>query len=295
MTRKLYFINIFMILTFCLAHMTLTHPATSYGQQKEVSEKASSETIYEADDSTPSIFARAWEGGIIVFMVLLILIVLSILSWAVGIAKLLYLNKLSSTGKVFIKSFWDSRSLNSLNGRLSEYPYSPIKEVFRSGYAELVRGSQMREQAGTNTQLVMNAAVDNLTRSLAKAKMAEKQKMERLLSFLAITASTGPFIGLFGTVWGIMGAFESIARSGSASLAAVAPGISEALIATAFGLAAAIPAVVGYNMANARIRALLNQVDGFSADFLNIVERYLVSDKAKPNSGSGASHHAEQL
>lgn len=152
----------------------------------------------------------------------------------------------------------------------------------------------MRDSTTANSQIVMNAAVDNLTRSLIKAKMAEKQKMERFLSLLAITASTSPFIGLFGTVWGIMGAFESIARSGSASLAAVAPGISEALIATAFGLAAAIPAVIGYNMANAKIRALLNQVDGFSADFLNIVERYLVSDKAKP-SATAPGNPAEQL
>ena len=111
------------------------------------------------------------------------------------------------------------------------------------------------------------------------------------MSLLAISASACPFIGLFGTVWGIMGAFEGIAKTGSASLAAVAPGISEALVSTAFGLAAAIPAVVGYNMFAARVRYLVGSIDGFTADFLNIVERYLVSDKPRainnpPTAGS---------
>ena len=101
--------------------------------------------------------------------------------------------------------------------------------------------------------------------------------MEKYLPTLAIVASVGPFIGLFGTVWGIMNAFEGIAQTGNASLAAVAPGVSEALI-TAFGLAAAIPAVVGYNMSNNFIRKILINIDGFGSDFMNIVERYLVSD-----------------
>src|SRR5690606_6864777 len=106
---------------------------------------------------------------------------------------------------------------------------------------ELVRGSQLRDQGGSNAALAVKAAMENLNRALGKAKMFERRRMEKLLPVLAISASAAPFIGLFGTVWGIMGAFEGIARTGSASLAAVAPGISEALIATAFGLAAAIP------------------------------------------------------
>ena len=114
-----------------------------------------------------------------------------------------------------------------------------------------------------------------------KARLLEKRRLERYLPILATIASASPFIGLFGTVWGIMGAFEGIARTGSASLAAVAPGIAEALIATAFGLAAAIPAVMGYNLANAKIRSILTFLDGFVSDFMNIVERYFVSDKTK--------------
>ena len=121
--------------------------------------------------------------------------------------------------------------------------------------------------------------------------MFERRRLEKFMPLLAISASACPFIGLFGTVWGIMGAFEGIAKSGSASLAAVAPGISEALVSTAFGLAAAIPAVVGYNMFAARVRYLVGSIEGFTADFLNIVERYLVSDKPRainnpPTAGS---------
>jgi biopolymer transport protein TolQ len=236
-----------------------------------------------------SVFSRATQAGPIVFMVLLILVAMSIVSWAIAATKWFYLRKIAGTSDRFIASFWDSRSLNDLNSRLSDYPYSPVREVFRNGYAELVRGSQLKEQATTN-ELAVSAALDNLSRALNKSKNVEKRKMERNLPILAISASASPFIGLFGTVWGIMNSFEGIARTGSASLAAVAPGISEALIATAFGLAAAIPAVIGYNIASSRIRGLLSSIDGFGSDYLNIVQRYLVSDRTKGQpSASGAN------
>lgn len=244
--------------------------------------------IYESELGSESIFTRAWQGGLIVFMVLLILVIFSILSWAILISKYLYLKKITDTSDRFVKSFWESRSLNDLNGRLPEHPYSPVREIFRTGYAELVRGSQLKESS-SSLSLAVKAALDNIERSLRKSKFKEKKHLETYLPFLATIASSSPFIGLFGTVWGIMGAFEGIARTGSASLAAVAPGISEALIATAFGLAAAIPAVIGYNLANSKIRGLSFFMDGFSSDFLNIVERYLISDRPKSNSNSGGN------
>lgn len=243
---------------------------------------------HESELGGSSIFSRALSGGWVVFTCLMILVSLSIATWAIVVAKYLYLIRIQRTSDHFVKSFWDSRSLNDLNGRLGDYAYSPVREVFRSGYAELVRGSQLRDQAQT-TELAVNAALDNLNRALGKAKLFEKRRMEKFMSILSISASASPFIGLFGTVWGIMGAFEGIARTGSASLAAVAPGISEALIATAFGLAAAIPAVVGYNLFAARVRYQLANIDGFTADFLNIVERYLVTDKPKGASAGGAT------
>ncbi len=251
-----------------------------------------SATAVEADLGMDSIFSRAWRGGFVVFTVLLTLIFMSIITWAIAIAKWINLRKVDELGQQFIKSFWDSRSLNDLNNRLGDFPYSPMREIFRSGYAELVRANQLREQTSSHS-VAVNAAVENLTRSLNKAKGAERHRMERYLTVLAISASAAPFIGLFGTVWGIMGAFEGIARSGSTSLAAVAPGISEALIATAFGLAAAIPAAIGYNIAAAQLRGLSGAMDGFMADFLNIVERYLVSDRGKVT-GASVQHSTEK-
>lgn len=248
------------------------------------------ETAQEVELGSQSIFGRALQGGFVVFTCLMTLVLMSVATWAIVIAKYVHLTRVQKTSDAFIKSFWDSRSLNDLNGRLGEYPYSPVREVFRSGYAELVRGSQLRDQAATS-EIAINAALDNLNRALGKAKLFERRRMERFMSLLATSASASPFIGLFGTVWGIMGAFEGIARTGSASLAAVAPGISEALIATAFGLAAAIPAVIGYNLFASRVRGVVANIDGFSADFLNIVERYLVTDK-QPRGGPGGGQNA---
>lgn len=242
------------------------------------------EVTTEADLGGTTIFSRALSGGVIVFSCLMLLIIMSIVTWAIVVAKYVHMIRIQRTTDSFVKSFWDSRSLNELNGRLGDYPYSPVREVFRTGYAELVRGSQLKEQAATS-EMAVSAAIDNLQRALGKAKLFERRRMEKFMSILAISASASPFIGLFGTVWGIMNAFEGIARTGSASLAAVAPGISEALIATAFGLAAAIPAVVGYNLFSARVRGQVASIDGFSADFLNIVERYLVTDKPKGSGG----------
>lgn len=260
------------------ANVTTMEPAPAM-------QPASAAAPAEADAGGTGIFSRAMQGGFIVFTCLLILLSMSVVTWAVLIAKYVYLQRLAKSGEAFTKSFWDSRSLNDLNSRLAEYPYSPVREVFRSGYAELVRGSQLLGQVASS-EIAVNAALDNINRALAKSKMFERRRLEKFMSMLAISASACPFIGLFGTVWGIMGAFEGIAKTGSASLAAVAPGISEALVSTAFGLAAAIPAVVGYNIFSARVRYLVGSIDGFTADFLNIVERYLVSDKPRSSVGS---------
>ena len=238
--------------------------------------------VAEVAVNSPSVFERAWDSGFVIFSVLSILVAFSVLSWAIFITKYLYLKRLNSTNKSFVKKFWDSKSLNELNSKLADYPASPAKEIFKMGYGELARGSQLKEQTA-NTSLAVHAAIENIGRTLKKARRSERKKMEKYLPFLAIIASSSPFIGLFGTVWGIMGAFEGIARTGSSSLAAVAPGISEALIATAFGLAAAIPAVIGYNAAQSMIGSMSIKNEGFSTDFLNIVERYLVADKKTSN------------
>jgi biopolymer transport protein TolQ len=259
------------------AHEAATHDVSPVGGAGQV-----------ADIGSHSILSQAWRSGLVVFTVLIILVIGSIMSWAILFWKMLVLRKHSRSSDVFIKSFWDSRSLNDLNSRLGEYPYSPAKEVFRTGYSELVRGSQLKDSS-PSAQMAINAAMENINRSLTKAKRIERKKLETFLPLLATIASAAPFIGLFGTVWGIMGSFEGIARTGSASLAAVAPGISEALIATAFGLAAAIPAVIAFNASNARIRSLTGSLDGFSMDFMNIVGRYLVSDRKSSAAASATT------
>lgn len=277
-----------MMLAFSWGHNTAAM-AQDGSRPNTESIAASSETSVQVDDlGSPSIFSRAWHAGAVVFSVLAILVAFSIMSWAILVWKLIVLKKNAKSSEVFIKSFWDSRSLNDLNSRLGEYAPSPAKEVFRTGYAELVRGSQLKESL-PNSPLAISAAMENINRALNKAKKVERKKLETFLPLLATIASAAPFIGLFGTVWGIMSSFEGIARTGSASLAAVAPGISEALIATAFGLAAAIPAVVAFNAANSKIRGLTGSLDGFSMDFLNIVGRYLVTDR---KAGSGSNNPA---
>jgi biopolymer transport protein TolQ len=240
----------------------------------------SANAIQAEDVSGPGIFGRAWQAGFVVFMTLLGLIGSSITCWVIIVTKYKDLGRITTANDTFIKSFWESRSLNDLNSRLQEYQYSPAREVFRSGYAELARSNQMRDQTAS-TEIAIGAAMDNLNRTLQKAKLLERKRLEVNLNWLAIIASVSPFVGLFGTVWGIMNSFEGIARTGSASLAAVAPGIAEALTSTAFGLAAAIPAVIGYNLFNGKLRFQMMAIDGFCADFLNIVERYLVTEKAK--------------
>ena len=148
--------------------------------------------VKETEIASDSIFLRAWKGGVVVFTILLILIGFSILSWALMVAKYFYLRQLTQTSDRFIRSFWDSRSLNDLNGRLSEHPFSPAKEVFRVGYAELVRGSQLKDHSHS-PQLAIQAAIENLTRSLRKTVGGERKKMEKYLPFLATIASASPF------------------------------------------------------------------------------------------------------
>ena len=270
--------------------LLLASPAFAQAKKADVVGQAlkGSEEVVETNISADeSIFSRAWHGGFVVFTVLMVLIIFSVLSWALVIAKFIYLGRIYRSSEAFIKTFWDSRSLNDLNSRLGEHPYSPVKEVFRTGYTELVKGTQLKDQT-SHLQLAISTTMDNLGRSLIKARQIERKRLEKYLSSLSIIATTSPFIGLFGTVWGIMGAFEGIAKSGSASLAAVAPGISEALIATAFGLAAAIPAAIGYNLAVSRIKYVISAIDNFSSDFLNIVERWLVTDKNKASVNPGS-------
>ncbi len=225
--------------------------------------------------STVAVNTNAWDAILtaspVVQITLLILVALSVVCWAVGFAKFYQLKQLKAANDPFLARFWKASSLESLNEDLDQYlDKSSVARVFRAGYLEL---QKLADHKGGGSGPLQLSGSDNLERSLRKAIDLEIAAMENKLTLLATTGSTGPFIGLFGTVWGIMGSFHKIGASGSASLAVVAPGISEALVATAIGLAAAIPAVVLYNNFVARIRREEIDLNNFATDFLNIAKR----------------------
>jgi biopolymer transport protein TolQ len=222
--------------------------------------------------NTDSLEAIA-EASPIVQITLLILISLSVFCWAIGYSKFRTFKKINLADDLFLSKFWKVNSLDSLFEDIDQYSDSSIAHVFKAAYLEMKKISESPLLAKTDGSKPILSGIDNLERALNKATETEIAKLESRLTVLATTGSTGPFIGLFGTVWGIMGSFHKIGQTGSASLAVVAPGISEALIATAIGLGAAIPAVVLYNNFISKIRKQEIALSNFSADFLNIVKR----------------------
>ncbi len=231
------------------------------------------------------------NAGPVVQLVLFLLLFFSITSWAIILIKYRYIRRAFRESDDFIEAFWESRDFAVAFKEAEDYQGSPIARVFCIGYVELKKmsgGPLARPAASAGTSGSSGgslgnrlAATDSIQRSLRRAINTEITRMTQMVPFLATTGNTTPFIGLFGTVWGIMNSFHGIGLTGSASLAAVAPGISEALIATAAGLAVAIPAVIGFNYFMQKIRVLENELQSFSADFLNIVERDILPGKGE--------------
>ncbi len=215
-------------------------------------------------------FEAIFQASLIVQLTLLILILLSIFCWSVALMKFKQFSSIALANKRFLSNFWKTASLDTLFSEMENYRRSPLARVFKAGYLEMQKLASHKKTETTKWQL---SGSENLERELRKAMDLEVSLMESQLTMLATTGSTGPFIGLFGTVWGIMTSFHKIGQTGSASLAVVAPGISEALIATAIGLAAAIPAVVLYNHFISKIKREEMALNNFNTDFLNIVKR----------------------
>ena len=195
------------------------------------------------------------------------------LSWATGWTKYKLFQSLKKANAEFDNLFWTTSSLDTLFEKVDTFRESSHARVFKAAYLEMKKIAESPMLNGNGNETTQLSGLDNLERSLRKASENEISEMENRLTILASTGSTGPFIGLFGTVWGIMNSFHQIGVTGSASLAAVAPGISEALITTAIGLAAAIPAVIIYNNCVSVIRKEEISLNNFSTDFLNIVKR----------------------
>jgi biopolymer transport protein TolQ len=220
--------------------------------------------------STPadaSIFELILQADLIVQLDLLILLGMSVTCWAIIVQKARRLRAASVDSARFLDVFWRTKSLDSLYEQVGTFDASPVAAVFRAGYKEL-----QKVTAGGHTQ----DAAGNLTRSLRRATSAEATRLEQYVSFLATTGSTAPFIGLFGTVWGILRAFQKLGQPDAvATIQVVGPDIAHALVATAVGLVAAIPAVMAYNHFSTNIRVLKIEMENFSDDFLNIVKRHL--------------------
>jgi len=231
------------------------------------------------------------NAGLMVQFVLVMLLGFSVACWTIILAKFRYMRKAYKESVLFTEYFWKSRDLTEAFNRAKQFAGSPVARVYRVGYVELKKltssrsvrsGSVMAaaaQEGAASAAAPAFSGIANVKRALRRAINSEVTRMTQLVPFLATTGNATPFIGLFGTVWGIMNSFHGIGLRGSASLAVVAPGISEALVATAAGLAAAIPAVIAFNYFMQKIRVVESELESFSADFLNIIEREILRAK----------------
>jgi len=228
-------------------------------------------------DVQTDFFQLLGEGGAIAQIVLVILLIFSLISWAVILYKFWQFSRIERQTKTFLDVFRKSSKFSEVHAVCRTLTESPLTGLFQAGYGELntqLRGSNPAEPkpspaAGRPTL----KSLDAVDRALLRATTVEMNRLEQRVPFLATTASITPFIGLFGTVWGIMDSFQRIGVAGSSSLGVVAPGIAHALIATAAGLFAAIPAVYFYNHFTNRVKYFAGEMDDFALEFLNIAER----------------------
>ncbi|MFH1154975.1 MAG: protein TolQ [Pseudomonadota bacterium] len=228
------------------------------------------------------IFHMLSNAGPVVKLVLLLLFFFSVTSWSIIFIKYRYIRSAVRESVTFTDLFWQCRTVSEAFSSAKSLRSSPVARVFLSGYMEIKKSPGPEGQDDTGEPSVKGnrfQAVESVKRSLRRAINVEVRRLAQLVPFLATAGNTAPFIGLFGTVWGIMNTFQGIGISGSASLAVVAPGISEALVATAAGLAVAIPSVMGYNYFTEKIRVLDSELQSFASDFLNIIERDLQRQK----------------
>lgn len=227
-----------------------------------------------------SSFGNLWSlvaaSGPVAQSVLLILLFFSVFSWAIMIRKYRAFRDVESQSAEFHEEFSRRSSLSEIYRECDGFPMSPLAGIFKSGYEELTQRVNSNDGAQGDPRPqreVILSSLPSLERTLRKASMTEMMTLERSLSWLATTGAVTPFIGLFGTVIGIINAFQGLGEGAATTIQAVAPGISEALVATAAGLFAAIPAVIGYNHYISRLRHLGAEMDDFIVEFMNLIER----------------------
>ncbi len=220
-------------------------------------------SVSAGDFSMLSLF---WRADWVVKTVIILLIIASIWCWAIIFEKTTNLRKLNKLARKFENTFWSGHSLDDLYHQIGTKPKDPMSAVFVSAMREWRRAADK----GTIAAASLNERIERVMQITMQREM---ERVERYLTFLASTGSTAPFVGLFGTVWGIMNSFQSIAVSKNTSLAVVAPGIAEALFATALGLLAAIPAVLAYNKLSRDVERYAGRLDGFAIEFMAIISR----------------------
>lgn len=233
------------------------------------------------------ILSMVIHAGPVVQAIMAGLLSLSLVCWGIIVAKTFQFRKVNRESEAFADLFIRCKSLEPLHKECDRLREGHLAHIFRIGYAELNRVSGLLESKRLkNTEGHTDMLLENVDRAIQGGVISKRKRLQRMLSFLATTGSTAPFIGLFGTVWGIMTSFQDIGMKGSANLAVVAPGISEALVATAMGLAAAIPAVVAYNHFSNKIQVIEDDMLQFTSDFLNRLKTDLIyrsrEDGAKP-------------
>lgn len=218
------------------------------------------------------IFNLLLQASGVVMGVLVMLILFSLASWYIIGYKFFYLRRAQQESNKFLEFFWNTKRMDEIYKAADALGRSPLSQVFKAGYVELTKVKNASGQG--DKQQAWLGDMQTIERALDRTRMQERTQLESMIPFLATTGSAAPFVGLFGTVWGIMNSFRSIGAKGAANLATVAPGIAEALIATAIGLMAAIPAVIAYNYFTRRVKVLSSNMDGFANDYLNIIKRH---------------------
>jgi biopolymer transport protein TolQ len=206
------------------------------------------------------------------FVVIIILLTLAALCVFVILYKLIQISQAQSQSVTFLDRFWESKRLDDIYRVAEGLKHSPIAAMFRAGYVELSKVKKKGDEGGSMHDKMEDTA--NIERALARARISEVTKLETLLPFLATNGSAAPFIGLFGTVWGIMEAFLAIAAAGEADLGQIAQPIGESLITTALSLVSAVPAVVAFNYFNRRLKVLQAEMSAFHNDYINIIRRH---------------------
>jgi biopolymer transport protein TolQ len=230
--------------------------------------------VASADTLNTGILALVWNSGPIAKVVLTILLVFSITSWALIVEKAWQLRRVRRQTVEFLRAFREGRRPSAIQSAARKLRESPLAQLYAAAYQEMAGMTEVPDRMLDDVDDGLPAErLEAVNRALRRAAAHEVAQLEHYLPFLATTASATPFIGLFGTVWGVIAAFHGIGQQGSASLAVVAPGISEALIATAAGLGAAIPAVIGYNYFVNRVKHWATEMDGFTLDLLNLLSR----------------------